>query len=165
MKRKKTEGSMFNSLKKTIEQQIGKANTLDPRASNIFDRAYRNPNATGLGKLFQKENKPLLLLEEALRAESHGNRHYAGSAAVPLSAIQGTIDRDGDFDRDFRPIQRGTELRWQKVATAMLRGVELPPVELVRVGKIYFVKDGHHRISVSKALGYSYIDAIVEVWE
>jgi hypothetical protein len=164
MKHRKTEDKMFKSLAKTIEQQVGKADTIDPRASNIFDRAYRNPNATGLGKLFQKENKPLLILEDALKAESLANRHYAGSAAIPLSAIQGTIDRDGDFDREFRPIQRGTELRWQKVATAMLRGVDLPPVELVKVGEIYFVKDGHHRISVSKALGYSYIDAIVEIW-
>ena len=156
---------MFNPFQKTLEQQIGKADTLDSRAANIFDRTYRNPNATGLGKLFQKDAKPLFVLEDVMKCESASNRHYAGSAAVPLSSVQGTIDRDGDFDRDFRPIQRATELRWQRVATAMLRGVELPPVELVKLGGIYFVKDGHHRISVSKVLGYSYIDAVVEIWE
>lgn len=155
---------MFNGLHKTIEQQFGKGESIDPRAANLFDKAYRNPNATGLGKLFQKENKALLILEDALKNESTGNRHYAGSSAVDLKAIRGTVDRDGDFDMEFRPIQRGTELRWQRVATAMLRGLDLPPVELVKLGDCYFVKDGHHRVSVAKALGYGYIDAIVEVW-
>jgi hypothetical protein len=155
---------MFNGLHKQIEQQFGKGETIDPRAANLFDKAYRNPNATGLGKLFQKENLPLFVLEDVLRDMGAGNRHYAGTSAVKLKAIQGTIDRDGDFDREFRPIQRGTELRWQRVATAMLRGMDLPPVELVKVGECYFVKDGHHRVSVAKALGYGYIDAIVEVW-
>lgn len=155
---------MFNSLHKNLEQQMGKADSIDPRAANIFDKAYRNPNANGLGKLFQKENKPLLVLEDVLKNERLGNRHYRGSAAVDVNQIQGTLDRDGDFDRDFRPIQRQTEIRWQKVATAMLRGIDLPPVELVKVGEIYFVKDGHHRISVSKFLGYRYVDAIIEEW-
>jgi hypothetical protein len=156
---------MFNGLHKTLEQQIGKVDSLDPRAANLFDKAYRNPNATGLEKFFQKEKQPLLVLDDARKTENAGNRHYAGSAAVDLKSIRGTIDRDGDFDRDFHPIQRGTELRWQRVATAMLRGVDLPPVELVKLGDCYFVKDGHHRISVAKALGFSYIDAIVEIWE
>jgi hypothetical protein len=156
---------MFNPLQKTLEQQIGKADTIDPRAVNGFDRAYRNPNATGLEKFFQKENKPLFVLEAVLQGQKFANRHFAGSASVPLSAIQGTVDRDGDFDRDFHPLQRATALRWHKVATAMLRGIDLPPVDLIKVGEIYFVKDGHHRISVSKALGYGYIDAIVEIWE
>jgi hypothetical protein len=41
----------------------------------------------------------------------------------------------------------------------------LPPVVLVQVGDIYFVRDGHHRISVARALGQLNIDARVTVWE
>jgi hypothetical protein len=37
----------------------------------------------------------------------------------------------------------------------------MPPVDLVRVGEIYFVRDGHHRVSVARALGRSDIDAYV----
>ena len=33
--------------------------------------------------------------------------------------------------------------------------------ELIHVGGIYFVRDGHHRISVAKALGEMYVDAEV----
>jgi hypothetical protein len=40
----------------------------------------------------------------------------------------------------------------------------LPPVRLIQVGDVYFVRDGHHRISVAKALGQTEIDAVVSVW-
>ena len=37
----------------------------------------------------------------------------------------------------------------------------MPPVELLKVGDIYFVRDGHHRVSVARALGRADIDAYV----
>jgi hypothetical protein len=37
----------------------------------------------------------------------------------------------------------------------------MPLVDLVRIGEIYFVRDGHHRISVARALGLDEIDANV----
>jgi hypothetical protein len=43
--------------------------------------------------------------------------------------------------------------------------VVLPPVDLIQLGDVYLVKDGHHRISVAKALGQEVIDAEVTVWE
>jgi hypothetical protein len=50
------------------------------------------------------------------------------------------------------------------VAEAMYMGVPLPPVHLIQVGDVYFVRDGHHRISVAKALGQTQIEANVTVW-
>jgi hypothetical protein len=47
------------------------------------------------------------------------------------------------------------------VAVVRLAGEDLPAVELVHTGGIYFVRDGHHRISVAKALSEAYIDAEV----
>jgi len=44
-------------------------------------------------------------------------------------------------------------------------GVTLPLVDLVQVGDVYFVRDGHHRISVARAFGQESIDAQVTVWE
>jgi hypothetical protein len=43
----------------------------------------------------------------------------------------------------------------------MRRGEALPPVDLLKVGQVYFVKDGHHRVSVAAALGRTDIDAHV----
>ena len=80
---------------------------------------------------------------------------------MPLDAIVGTVDRGRDFDRSFRPTSGRVRSRWEHIATAMRRGEAMPPVDLVRVGQIYFVRDGHHRVSVARALGRTDIDAYV----
>jgi hypothetical protein len=43
--------------------------------------------------------------------------------------------------------------------------VTLPAVDLIQIGDVYFVRDGHHRISVGRAMGQEIIDAEVTVWE
>jgi ParB-like chromosome segregation protein Spo0J len=35
----------------------------------------------------------------------------------------------------------------------------LPPVDLVELDGTYYVRDGHHRISVARSLGQDYIEA------
>jgi hypothetical protein len=35
---------------------------------------------------------------------------------------------------------------------------------LIQVGEAYFVRDGHHRISVARAFGYKTIEAEITVW-
>ena len=40
-------------------------------------------------------------------------------------------------------------------------GSSLPPVDLAKIGELYFVRDGHHRVSVARALGRKDIDAYV----
>jgi hypothetical protein len=49
------------------------------------------------------------------------------------------------------------------IAKLRLEGRPLPPVELIQVGDSYFVRDGHHRISVARAFGQTAIDAQVTV--
>lgn len=40
----------------------------------------------------------------------------------------------------------------------------LPAIEVYKVGDVYYVKDGHHRVSVAHAIRQTYIDAhITEV--
>ena len=72
---------------------------------------------------------------------------------VPLDAIVGTVDRAADFDRGFRPTSPRLRSRWERIAAAQRRGESLPPISLYRVGDLYFVRDGHHRVSVAKSLG------------
>jgi ParB-like chromosome segregation protein Spo0J len=40
------------------------------------------------------------------------------------------------------------------------RGETLPPISVIRVGDRYAVRDGHHRVSVARALGAATIDAV-----
>jgi len=93
------------------------------------------------------------------------SRHWAGTRTVPIRHIRGSEGRCGDFDADFRPLQEHSRDRWVGIATARERGRTLPPVELVQIGDLYFVRNGHHRISVGRAMGQEHIEAEVTVWE
>jgi hypothetical protein len=81
---------------------------------------------------------------------------------VPLDTIVGTVDRTGGgFDRQFRPTSSQVRGRWERIAGMMRRGEPLPPISLFRVGDVHFVRDGHHRVSVARALGRPDLDALV----
>jgi hypothetical protein len=90
-----------------------------------------------------------------------------GTQIVPISQIRGSTNggRCRDFDADFRPLKTHNQARWLGVASAWQQRVKLPPVVLVQVGSFYFVEDGHHRLSVAKALGQTQIEAVVTVWK
>ncbi len=91
--------------------------------------------------------------------------HYAGIQTVSIRQIRGSEGRAKDFDAGFGPITSHSQWRWLNVASARLQGVPLPPVELVQVGQVYYVRDGHHRISVARAWGQESIEAEVTVWD
>ena len=103
----------------------------------------------------------ILPYEEVIDALGFVSEHSVGLQVVQLDLIVGTVDRERDFDRRFRPTSQRVRARWEQIAAAMRRGDAMPPVDLVRVGEIYFVRDGHHRVSVALALGRSDIDAYV----
>lgn len=107
----------------------------------------------------------LLNLTEVEAKGAGGNRYSAGVREVPICQIQGSQGRCDDFDRNFYPLKDHLRSRWLRVATAQQLGLALPVVELTQVGDIYFVRDGHHRISVAKTLGQTEITAEVRVWE
>jgi hypothetical protein len=92
-------------------------------------------------------------------------QHYAGSRTAPIKRIKGSEGRSTDFDREFNPLHNRTMDRWMSIAIARAQGDTLPLVELIQLGDDYFVRDGHHRISVAHALGEEYIDARVIVLE
>jgi hypothetical protein len=50
------------------------------------------------------------------------------------------------------------------IAAAWEMGTPLPPVKLIQIGDLYFVRDGHHRISVARAMGQEAIEAEVTAW-
>jgi hypothetical protein len=119
------------------------------------------------GKLHRRNNtvrrKSTRLLDQTAdrSATSIPNQHYAGHKSVPIDRMRGSEGRTEDFDDAFYPLHDRLLSRWLSVAAVRLAGEDLPPVELIHIGEIYFVRDGHHRISVAKALGDVYIDAEV----
>ena len=83
---------------------------------------------------------------------------------IPLLKIQGSQGRSQDFDDAFYPLHDHNRERWLRVALARELGLALPLVQLIRVGDIYIVADGHHRLSVARAVGQLEIEAEVTVW-
>ncbi|MGH3383831.1 MAG: hypothetical protein ACRDO1_04575 [Nocardioidaceae bacterium] len=70
-----------------------------------------------------------------------------------MSSVVGSISRPGDFDQDFRLVNRGLQDRWRRVTSEVRAGLEPQPVDLVQLGELYFVVDGHHRVSVARSMG------------
>jgi hypothetical protein len=134
-----------------------------PTPTRYFEVRARGRRAALWSKLTGKSRRLLCLAEiDAARVR---DRHRAGLRAVAIAQIRGSEGRSEDFDRCFYPIQNHSRERWMSVARARDKETALPPVDLIQVGELYFVRDGHHRISVARALGERYIEAEVTVWK
>ena len=80
---------------------------------------------------------------------------------IPISAIIGSVGRYTDFNKDFLPRHESDKDRWVRIMVKATGQTGLPPIEVYRIGDVYFVLDGNHRISVAKELGASHIQAYV----
>lgn len=149
----------FNSNRSDVTYRAEQA------ARQLYQRAYILGWLGRLRTALTGQSPYLLNLTEVETAAAAGNRYSAGLQEVPIDRIRGSQGRCLDFDRNFYPLQDHLKSRWLRVATAWQLGLALPPVELIQVGDIYFVRDGHHRISVARALGQLEISAEVRVWQ
>jgi hypothetical protein len=103
-----------------------------------------------------------LLSFDDVREKLHiGGPIYRGVRTVEVEKIVGSLNRYHQFDRAFLPLEDQTANRWQSIDRAFYQEVNLPPVVLYKVGEVYFVVDGHHRVSVAREQGRIYIDAEV----
>jgi hypothetical protein len=91
-----------------------------------------------------------------LRGES-----YKGLQDVPLDKIVGSVGRYKDFTRNFLPKSNIMQERWSRVYASFTSMEGVPPIELYKVGDMYFVRDGNHRVSVARQLGSKTIEAHV----
>ncbi len=92
---------------------------------------------------------------------------YRGVQEISLDRVVGSVDngRAGDLDAGFLPTTTLVRPRWIRLYVLALEGPELPPIDVRKVGDRYFVIDGHHRVSVYRAVGRATIMArVTEVW-
>jgi hypothetical protein len=126
-----------------------------------FARARRKAFLQSITDMLTQRSSDLVPLEEVRTRLNIRGSAYRGLQQVPLDKIVGSEGRYADFDRRFLPRQAKTQARWQSVDMAHLVDVALPPVELYKIGQVYFVKDGNHRVSVARERGQGDIDAYV----
>ena len=107
--------------------------------------------------------KPTTLLSyEEIKEKLHiGGPIYRGVKTVRVEQIAGSLNRYHEFDSVFLPASDQLADRWQSVNRAFYQEISLPPVVLYKVGQVYFVVDGHHRVSVARQQGQIYIEAEV----
>jgi hypothetical protein len=86
-----------------------------------------------------------------------------GIRVIPVEQIVGSVDRVREFDPKFRPRTGLSRRRFERIDEAVRRGEPLPPIDVYQIGDIYFVRDGHHRVAVHRALGLPEIEADVRL--
>ena len=102
----------------------------------------------------------LLPLDEVRRRLEVVGQSYVGLREIPLERIVGSVDRSGDFDRDFKARRSLSRSRLASLEAAFPDGA-LPPIEVFEAGGVYFVADGHHRVVLARRRGAHFIDADV----
>jgi hypothetical protein len=142
---------MFNSYAQQTESDFSRAR-LKAFWREIRATIARRPNE-------------LVSFEAVKRSLKTFGEHYRGVQTVPIEKIIGSATlRYHDFDGAFLPTQVRTKSRWRRIDELYYEDVNLPPVQLYQVGAVYFVRDGHHRISVARARGQEFVEAeVIEV--
>ena len=136
----------------------------DADAREEFSRARRRQVLSRLAARLRGrsgEMELILPFDEVVAALGRVAERDLGLHSVALDTIVGTVDRTGEFDRRFRPTSYRTRARFEGMAAAARRGASFPPISVYRVGEAHFVRDGHHRVAVSRSLRRTHIDAYV----
>jgi hypothetical protein len=131
----------------------------------LYNQALAKGKRGRIRAVLSKQHNQLLTLEQIIKEKDIQQRSYRGLRSVPIRLILGSEGRTEDFDQEFNPLKKHNRQRWMNIAAARYNGKSLPAVDLIQIGDIYVVRDGHHRISVAKSLGEEYIDAKVTCWK
>ena len=131
------------------------------RAVHAFNSARKLPVLRRLLSILRKEKNDLLAFEDVKALIKSSSEVYTGLKTVRIDHIVGSEGRYRDFTRDFLPKKYRLSSRWIKIKVAHLRDVGLPAISLYKIGDVYFVRDGNHRVSVARTSGAEYIEAEV----
>ncbi len=133
----------------------------DKMANEDFDRAVFKGFWRKVKNWFTGGSNELMAYDDVKQRIPVRGQHDRGLLQVRVDQIIGSVGRFMDFDRAFLPTQTHTRNRWVSIDKAHYEDILLPPVELYKIGELYFVKDGNHRISVARERGQQYVDAYV----
>lgn len=115
-------------------------------------------------RLLTRRSRTLPNLDRVLAAAGREGSAAAGEQEIPLDRIVGSASGSSkvhEFDPGFLPLSPRMRQRWMRVYQAMTEGGDVPPINVYKVGDDYYVSDGHHRVSVARALGRETIPARV----
>jgi hypothetical protein len=134
---------------------------LTSRARADFSRARFKAFLNRAFATISGQPTTLLDYDEIKQSLHIGGPIYRGVHTVRVDQIVGSLNRYHEFDRAFLPAENQLAERWQNIDSAFYKDISLPPVVLYKVGQVYFVVDGHHRVSVARQQGQEFIEAEV----
>lgn len=135
--------------------------SVEVQAEVDFGRARRRTFYGRFAARLRRECSRLLAFDEVGKGRLAYNKRRLGLKEVDVSKIVGSVGRHAAFDRGFMPVKASLAERWKRVDRAFHRGLELPAVRLYKVGEVYYVEDGNHRVSVARYQGVETIEADV----
>ena len=131
-------------------------------AAQKFERVHTRPLIRQLLHFFKDKPDETLLsfdqVHELVRSRTEIDR---GTQLIPIASIIGSVGRYRDFDRAFLPLGGADRERWKRLDVAFNELRDLPPIDVYKIGEVYFVRDGNHRVSVAKANDMDAIEARV----
>jgi hypothetical protein len=134
---------------------------LTSRVRADFSRARFKAFLNRIRSLVSGQPTTLLSYDEIKEKLHIGGPIYRGVQTVRVDQIVGSLNRYHQFDRAFLPVEDEIASRWQNIDRAFYQDISLPPVVLYKVGQVYFVVDGHHRVSVAREQGQEFLEAEV----
>ncbi len=133
-------------------------------AESDFMKVRRHQTLSALAARLRNDTDDVvqsMSFDEVVEALGRRGESYLGNKVIPLDAIVGSVDKVRDFDRRFRPTSGRSRERWERLSRASRTGEIIPPIDVYQVGDSYFVRDGHHRVSVARSLRLKVIEASV----
>ena len=139
----------MNVIQGLADQCIGDVAVYE--SAKHFRHARKKARKEMFSAKLKKENDGLLSLSDVCNVVKTTGEHYLGVKSIPVERIVGSEDRAGDFTRSFMPKSAALQHRWESIDAAFFNGIDLPPIKVIELGGVYFVRDGNHRVSVARS--------------
>ena len=164
-----TELDLKKTLKETIKvvSDVTKADSVfvylfDETKKNLILMASKTPHAKELGEVLlkagegitgwvAKQNKPV-----AINKKAYSDPRFKSFDVLPEDKYEAFLS--------VPIIYKNKAIGVVNVQHKKAHDYDVNAVELIKIGDVYVVRDGHHRISVARFMGCRFLDAQVTEW-
>lgn len=136
------------------------------KAIDDFHKARSRARLQYLWASITGQSKELLHFDEISNRLHSTGSSSKGVKEIPVASIVGSVNRYQDFNRNFLPLRDSDMARWARVKSLMTSpgSPGLPPILVYKIGEVYFVMDGNHRVSITRGMGVETIEAhVIEI--
>jgi hypothetical protein len=152
-------GSLVDRIEPTVESAV---QAVGPKVRAAGPRV----KAAGAHRLRRSPPEPLPNLYDLHPEARFGSIRELGVFPIPADEIVGTaVEGPAQRGTDFLPLppfrSKNWEGRWQRIRAAVDRLSPLPPIDVLKAGGRYWVRDGHNRVAAARLAKQVDIDAVV----